>query len=218
METSAVSGVRCGACSERLRLVGGDRAVSSLFSPAGRSAERMRGDEGVFCIRLRRFAHPLIRPTATFSPLGRRGSTVICRHHIIVDRRVRRHRHRGCRCRATALQDHHRRQHLAQFRHGRRRIGDCHRTGLRLARSMRNLQLRMQVAVGRAGEAHVGRQEEMPLPGGLIGAGGFRQEAQPALRYALLRLTIVRRAGFLTFMERSRRKIRSGNTHGTCKH
>ncbi len=53
--------------------------VASLFSPAGRSAERMRGDEGGFgeAEAKRRFdkiafgpPHPAFQ--ATFSPLGRR--------------------------------------------------------------------------------------------------------------------------------------------------
>ena len=43
-----------------------------LFSPAGRSAERMRGDEGVAAGQALRPPHPALR--ATFSPLGRRGS------------------------------------------------------------------------------------------------------------------------------------------------
>jgi hypothetical protein len=48
--------------------------AGSLFSPAGRSAEPMRGDEGAarhsFCAS--RPPHPALR--ATFSPLGRRGT------------------------------------------------------------------------------------------------------------------------------------------------
>ncbi|MDQ0419585.1 hypothetical protein J2045_000598 [Peteryoungia aggregata LMG 23059] len=46
----------------------------SLFSPAGRSAERMRGDEGAarHNFSASRPPHPALR--ATFSPLGRRGT------------------------------------------------------------------------------------------------------------------------------------------------
>ncbi len=51
----------------------GGMAGVSLFSPAGRSAERMRGDEGAAgqkrCLRP---PHPAL--CATFSPVGRRGS------------------------------------------------------------------------------------------------------------------------------------------------
>ena len=51
----------------------GDAALS-LFSPAGRNAERMRGDEGDSRHDIRASRTPSSGLTATFSPLGRRGS------------------------------------------------------------------------------------------------------------------------------------------------
>ncbi|OJT99100.1 MAG: hypothetical protein BGN83_01735 [Rhizobium sp. 63-7] len=47
-------------------------AAISLFSPAGRSAERMRGDEGVFAADSKQAA-PLIRRYAPPSPQGEKG-------------------------------------------------------------------------------------------------------------------------------------------------
>jgi hypothetical protein len=49
----------------------------SLFSPAGRRAERMRGDEGAAGCDA---CGPLIRPSGTFSPLGRRGEATNAFH------------------------------------------------------------------------------------------------------------------------------------------
>src|SRR5215217_4796966 len=65
--------------------------VISLFSPAGRSAERMRGDEGVFAARSEP-AVPLIRPFGPPSPRwgeeGASGSLRVSDNDGEIDRRL----------------------------------------------------------------------------------------------------------------------------------
>ena len=111
---------------------------------------------------------------------------------------------------ASALQDHHGGEHLAQF--GDRGGGIGRQVdGFHMGRLFR-----MQIAVRRAREADIGREKEMPLPGGLVGGGRLGQEAHAAQGDALPRPMVVRTISLVMIVEGSRRKIRSGDTHGTC--